>query len=181
MILAFVVLVGGGCSFISSDKDNGEENVEVTEYDNNWTSADNTEGITENEISGVINEQEVNIKSVQISKWDDEYSWSFSDKDSGEICDLIVDDKAVNFNSVILEEGTFEKKMEDNVDFDNYHAYYHYEQEDGVPMSINVGWAARVVVEKIDRENNKVEGYAKFEFEDDKTMIEGRFVADLCE
>lgn len=183
MALAFMVLVGGGCSLSTTTEEEGDQGEagEVTEYDSNWTSTIDKEGINETEVSGTINEQAVAIADVQIKKWDDEYSWSFSDIAPDETCGVVVDNDAVNFSSKILETGTFEKKMEDEIDFDSYHAYYHYEQEDGTPMSVNVEWAAKIVVEEIDTENNKVKGYAKIDFEDGKTMIDGMFEADLCE
>lgn len=183
MALAFMVLVGGGCSLTSTDDEEGDENEaeEVTEYDSNWTSAIDKEGIAETEVDGTINEQEVDIVDVQIKKWDDEYSWSFSDLAPSDTCGVVVDNDAVNFSSKILEMGTFEKKMEDEIEFDDYHAYYHYEQDDGTPMSVNVSWSAKIVVTEIDTENNKVKGYAKIDFEDGKTMIDGMFEADLCE
>jgi hypothetical protein len=180
LVFAFMVLVGGGCS--SDKEETSEETVsEVTEYDSNWTSAIDTSEIATTEVAGTINEQEATIADVQIKKWDDEYSWSFSNMAPDETCGLVMDNDAVNFSSTRLETGTFEKKMEDEIEFDDYHAYYHYEQEDGTPMSINVEWSAKIVVEEIDTENNKVKGYAKIDFEDGKTMIDGSFEADLCE
>lgn len=182
MVFAFMLLVGGGCSLSSDKEETSEEAVtEVTEYDSNWTSTINKTGIATTEVAGTINEQEATIADVQIKKWDDEYSWSFSNMASDETCGLVMDNNAVNFRSTRLETGTFEKKMEDEIDFDNYHAYYQYEQSDGTPMSVNVSWSAKIVVEEIDTENNKVKGYAKVDFGDGKTMIDGSFEADLCE
>ena len=182
MVFAFMLLVGGGCSLSSDKEETSEEAVtEVTEYDSNWTSTINKTGIATTEVAGTINEQEATIADVQIKKWDDEYSWSFSNMASDETCGLVMDNNAVNFRSTRLETGTFEKKMEDEIDFDNYHAYYQYEQSDGTPMSVNVSWSAKIVVEEIDTENNKVKGYAKVDFSDGKTMIDGSFEADLCE
>ena len=181
IIFAFMLLVGGGCN---SDKEeaNKETTTEIIEYDSNWTSEiDKSDIATTTEVDGTINEKEIDIVEVQIKKWNDEYSWSFSDMASDEACGVVLDNSAVNFSSIRLETGTFEKKMEENVDFNSYHAYYHYEQEDGTPMSINVEWSAKIVVEEIDIENNKVRGYAKVDFEDGKSMIDGMFEADLCE
>ena len=48
-------------------------------------------------------------------------------------------------------------------------------------MTINTEGAAKVVVKKIDEASKKVTGWARFNFDDDKTMIEGSFTADLCE
>lgn len=109
------------------------------------------------------------------------YSWTFSNKAPDSTCGVIVDNDAVNFSSKKLQKGTFEKKIEDEINFDDYHAYYHYEQVDGTPMSVNVDWSAKVVVDKIDEANKKVSGFAKFDFKDGKTSIEGKFEGDLCE
>ena len=182
MVFAFMILVGGGCSLTTTEEESSDKTTkEATEYDSNWTSTIDKTGIATTEVAGTINEKEATIADAQITKWDDEYSWSFSNTAPDETCGVVIDNDAVNFSSIRLEEGTFEKKMEDEVDFDSYHAYYHYEQEDGTPMSINVDWSAKIVVEKIDEENNKVEGYVKIDFEDGKSMINGAFTADLCE
>lgn len=181
MIFAFMVLVGSGCSFSTTTEESTDETSDTTEYDSNWTSKVDKTGIATTDVAGTINESEVTIADVQIKKWDDEYSWSFSDTAPDETCGVVIDNDAVNFSSMRLETGTFEKKMEDEVDFDSYHAYYHYEQDDGTPMSVNVEWSAKIAVEKVDTENNKVEGYAKVDFEDGKTIIDGAFTADLCE
>jgi len=182
MVFAFMLLVGGGCSLSSNTEETSEEAVtEVTEYDSNWTSEIDKSEVATTEVTGTINETEATIAEVQITKWDEEYSWSFSNMAADEACGVVIDNDAVNFSSTRLETGTFEKKMEDEVEFDDYHAYYHYEQEDGTPMSINVDWSAKIVVEEIDTENNKVKGYAKVDFDDGKTMIDGAFTADLCE
>ncbi len=181
--LSLMILAGGGCttSTNTNDDSSSEEATEATSYDDNWTSAIDQSGIATTEVAGKINEKDVTIPNVQIQKWDDEYSWSFSDMAPDETCGVVVDNDAVNFSSKMLEIGTFEKKMEDEIEFDDYHAYYHYEQEDGTPMSVNVDWAAKIVVTDIDTENNKVKGYAKIDFDDGKTAIDGAFEADLCE
>jgi hypothetical protein len=184
-VLALVVFMGAGCSFSTSTDEEGDKEAateeKVTEYDSNWTSKIDKSGIAETDVTGKINEKDVTIADIQIKKWDGEYSWSFSNLAPDETCGVVIDNDAVNFSSNKLETGTFEKKMENEIDFDNYHAYYHYEQADGTPMSVNVGWSAKIVVDEIDEANKKVTGYAKVDFDDGKSAIDGKFEADLCE
>ena len=68
----------------------------------------------------------------------------------------------------------------EEVDFDNYSAYYHYEQESGTPMSINEDWTATLVVNELNESLGVVSGYVDFDF-DDGTEISGMFEAELCE
>lgn len=178
----FLILAGAGCTNQEAKKEEtSKTESEVKEYDKNWTSKKDQSEIKTTPIAGKINDKDVTIADVQIKKWDNEYSWAFSNIKADEACGVIIDNDAVNFSSTRLEEGTFQKKMEDEIDFDTYHSYYQYEQADGTPMSVNVGWAAKIVVNKIDQTNKKVEGLARFEFDDGKTAIEGTFTADLCE
>lgn len=180
--LAFVLAVvlvavfsGAGC-----EKKTAEEVTTTVASEQNWTNSVDRGTIPDAPISGTLNEKAVTIKAVQITKWDGSYSWTFSNIAPDSACGVIVDNDAVNFSSKVLQKGTFGKKMADEIEFANYHVYYHYEQADGTPMSINIGWDAKVVVKEIDETNNKVTGWASFNFEDGKTKIEGLFTADLC-
>lgn len=178
-----IVLLGASCEVTQeaiNESTTANTNTAAT-ADTNWTTATTKGTITDTPIAGTINEKEVTIASVQIDVWDDYYSWSFSSLAPDETCGLVMDDSAVNFSSVVLQKGTFSKTMTEEVEFDDYNAYYHYEQDDGTPMSVNVDWAATVVISEIDEDNNTVTGWAKFEFDDSKTEIEGSFEADLCE
>lgn len=149
--------------------------------DANWTNSSVRGSISDSAIAGKLNDEAIKIAYTKITKWDNEFRWTFSNVASSDVCGIILDDNAINFDSKILKEGTFTKKMEDVVAFDDYYAYYHYEETDGSPMSINGGWASTVVVKEINKDTKKVIGWAKFDFEDKKTSVEGSFTADYCE
>lgn len=168
-LAATLFLAGWGCQ---------KEEIAADPY---WTSATDRGDIPDKPIEGTINNEPIDLKTVQITKFEDEYDWTFSNVGPDVTCGVIVDDDAVNFSAIKLAEGTFEKKMSEDIKFDEYHAYYHYLQDDGVPMSVNPEWAARVVVNEIDEEARKVSGWAKFEFSDGRAAIEGAYTADLCE
>lgn len=155
--------------------------TETPKEETKWTESKDPGDMSTDEIKGKINEKEGSILNVSVKKWEDDYSWTFSNKAQETACSVNIDDDGVNFSAKDLREGTFTKAMEEEVDFNDYHAYYYYEMEDGNPMSVNVSWSAKIVVEKIDEEAKKVDGYARFEFEDGKTKIEGKYTADLCE
>ncbi|MFH2104794.1 MAG: hypothetical protein ABII72_01005 [Parcubacteria group bacterium] len=180
-IAVAVTLTAGGCAKTEETTTDTTSEETVEEVDENWTTATGKGDIADEAISGTINGEEVTIESVSIKDWDGEYSWSFSTLAPDSTCGVVIDDNAVNFSSKALQAGTFAKKMEDEIEFSDYHAYYHYEQEDGTPMSVNVDWDATIVVKEVDKDANKVSGWAKFDFSDEKTALEGSFEADLCE
>jgi hypothetical protein len=178
-VFVLMLLVGSGCTNNKDKEVSTDGEVETgSEY---WSSNTDKGEIGGEAIAGKINDKEETIENVKITQWEDEYTWTFSDLAPDDVCGVIIENDAVNFSSKDLEEGTFKKKMDEEIEFDDYHAYYHYNQEDGTPMSVNVGWSADIVVTNIDKDGKKAEGYAKFEFNDGKTAIEGKFVADLCE
>ena len=113
MVMAIMVLVGGGCSLTSTEEEESSDKTteETTEYDSNWTSEIDKTGIATTAVAGTINETEATIADVQITKWDDEYSWGFSNTAPEASCGVVVDNDAVNFSSMRLETGTFEKKF----------------------------------------------------------------------
>jgi len=180
-IVVAVVLTAGGCTKEEDKKETTEatEAEETTEA--NWTKSTDRGEIADQAISGKINDESVTIKDVQVEEFEGEYRWSFSSLAPDSTCGLIMDNSAVNFSSKILQEGTFSKKMDEEVEFEDYHSYYHYDQTDGTPMSVNVDWSATIVVEEVDEANKKVSGWAQIDFTDELTVIEGSFEADLCE
>ena len=149
-IAVAVVLTAGGCTKIKDTKEETTKTEEVTEA--NWTKSTDRGEIVDQVISGKVNDESVTIKDVQVQEWDGEYSWSFSNLAPDSTCGVVIDNSAVNFSSKVLQAGTFSKKMDEEVEFEDYHAYYHYEQADGTPMSVNVDWSATIVVEKVDKE-----------------------------
>lgn len=147
-----------------------------------WTDDTDRGDIPDEHITGVINDQEVKITDIQITDMDGEYDWSFSTGLPDDTCGVVIGDDAVNFSSKELQEGTFEKLMDEEIEFDDYHSYYHYDQgEDQGPMSVNVDWEAKVIVKEIDEDTDTVSGWARFDFSDGHTRLEGSFTADLCE
>lgn len=168
-----LVIMGAGCG-----KTTTEIKIEDEEH---WSASTDRGDIKNQPISGKIHNRKTDIANVTIKKWDEEYDWVFSNKAPDSTCGVLTDNDAVTFNSKILQTGTFEKKMSEEIEFDDYHAYYHYEQKKGTPMSINPEWETKIVVKEIDEANKKVAGWAKFIFEEDKTLLEGSFTADLCE
>ena len=179
-IAVAVTLTAGGCAKKTEDASTDTEKA-VEKIDENWTTATDKGDIKDEAISGKINDQDVEIKNVSITDWDGEYSWAFSTLAPESACGVVVDNDAVNFSSKALQAGTFTKGVADEIEFSDYHAYYHYEQEDGTPMSVNVDWGATIVVKEVDKDGKKVSGWAKFDFSDEKTALEGSFEADLCE
>ncbi|GEM_PF-1797210 len=154
----------------------------VTTTTSEWWTTDTDQGdIPDEPIGGVINEQNVEITDVQVTDMDGYYDWTFSTGTPDEACGIILEDDAVHFSSRELATGTFEKLMDEEIEFDDYHSYYHYNQDDNTPMSVNVDWEAKVVVSEIDEDNDTVSGWARFDFSDGATRIEGSFTADLCE
>lgn len=154
-------------------------NQEITKW---WTDTTDKGDIADAPIAGKLNGVDTTIAYVKIKKWDDEYGWDFTNTEpSSRPCGLSTDDNAVHFSSKVLKTGTFEKKLDQAIEFDDYHSYYHYKQADGVPMSVNDEWAAKVVIAAVDETTKKVSGWARFEFKGDKTAIAGKFEADLCE
>jgi hypothetical protein len=179
-IAALAIVFTTGCGEETVTTTTNEVTVNETS-EANWSTDIDHGDIPDTPIAGKINGQDVTIANVSVTKWDDSYDWEFSTAAPDEACGVVIDNDAVNFSSKVLQTGTFEKTMDEEIEFDDYHAYYHYEQDDGTPMSVNVDWSAKLVVDEVDEENNKVTGWAEFDFSDEETMIEGSFEADLCE
>lgn len=167
LLALFLFLPLGGCSKKSKDF--------------HWSNATSRGAIADTPIAGTINGKKGGIPYIRVKKWQDEYSWEFSNKGAESKCDIVMDNDAVKWSAKLLRTGTFSKKMDEEIPFDDYHAYYYYEQEDGSPMSVNVEWAAKVVIRNIDTANKTVEGWADFAFKDGRTEISGKFKADLCD
>lgn len=184
LVFALMVLAGASCG-VTTEDDTANTNAaantnEATAADSQWTSSTSQGSIADTPMAGTINGEEVTILDVQITDWDEYFSWEFSDTAVAEACDVETDNSAVSFDTDELTVGTYEKTMTEE-ETGEYYAYYYYQQEDGTPMSVNTSWAATVVVSEIDETNNKVSGWAKFEFDDGLTVIEGSFEADICE
>jgi len=188
--VAITLLAAAGCeksvsvttdgTTTTTTTSDGETTTTVTTSE--WWTSDTDRGdIPGEHISGVINEQDVKITDVQVTDMDGYFDWDFSTGIPDDTCGVIMEDDAVHFSSKELMTGTFEKLMDEEIDFDNYHSYYHYNQDDNSPMSVNVDWEAKVVIKEIDEDTDTVLGWARFDFSDGKTRLEGSFTADLCE
>lgn len=170
------------CISACTKKDNTSKKSDNSpKAEESWSSSLDRGNIPDTPIAGKINDKTLPIAYVKVKKWFENYSFAFSTIKPESPCSVVMGDDAVEFSSKVLKEGTFSKKMDEPVKFDDYHAYYYYKQADGSPMSINTEWSATVVVSKIDKDAKKVKGWAKFDFGDGKTAIEGTFDADLCE
>jgi len=169
-LAAALIITGAGCKKDSS-----------TTTEKNWSSSTEKGSLPDTAISGKINGKNVAIANVTVKKWDNEYDWSFSNQAPSDACGVVTGNDAVNLSMKKLQKGTFEKKVDEEVEFNDYSSYYYYSQEDGTPMSINTNWDAKIVIKNIDKANKKVTGWAKISYDDKKTEISGSFSADLCE
>lgn len=185
LVLVAVTLVGASCETTTTTTNENANtavaNTNTAAKTSEWTASTSRGDILDAAISGKINGKDVAIAEVQITKWDEYYSWSFSDTAADETCGLVMENDEVVFDSKDLQEGTYTKTLEEETDINEYYAYYVYNQEDGTPMSVNNDYSAIVVVSELDETNKIVTGWAKFEFEDGLTELEGSFTADLCE
>lgn len=182
IVLAAVVLVGASCETTTTNENTNTAAANTnTAATSQWTSSTSRGDIADTPMAGTINGEAVTIAEVQINDWSDYYSWEFSDIVGDETCDILLENNEVVFDSMDLQEGTYEKTMTEEADIDEYYAYYVYNQEDGTPMSVNSDWSATVVISELDKTNDTVTGWAKFEFDDGLTELEGSFTADLCE
>lgn len=185
LVLVALALVGASCETTTTTTTNENTNAAAANTNaaktSEWTSSTSRGDILDTAISGKINGKDVAIAEVQITKWDEYYSWSFSDTKADETCGLVMENDEVVFDSKDLQEGTYTKTLDEEADINEYYAYYVYNQEDGTPMSVNNEYSATVVVSELDETDNTVTGWAKFEFKDGLTELEGSFTADLCE
>ena len=174
LVMGLVVILGAGCQ----NKD--EEATVTVPSDEQWSSTTDAGGIPTSPLAGELNGQAFTMESAIIQEWDGEYEFSFSSLAPSDTCGVVTGDNAVHFSSKVLQTGTFEKTIDEEIAFEDYHSYYHYQQENGAPMSVNVEWKSKIVITEIDDTNNKVKGYADIEFEDCLTKVAGSFTADLC-
>lgn len=182
-----LMLVGAGCT-VTTDSGAG---VSADLIDGGWTPGATAQaGIPSDPVSGSINGESVDIASVVIEDWGDDYEWSFSNQAPAETCGFLSGDDAVNFRSVELMEGTFLKTADADVEFDDAHAYYVYQKPEGGPHSVNTAWTAKIVVTEVQDQVSQDDfgndigqamGYVELAFEDGQTEIAGSFTADICQ
>ncbi|MDP2625100.1 MAG: hypothetical protein Q8P27_02840 [Candidatus Peregrinibacteria bacterium] len=191
-LFAVVLLVGcssGGTTTTTTTST--ETTTETVAESTLWTNDVDAGSIGDSNMYGWLNYEDFELAYVSIDNWGDEYSWTFSNLAPDSTCGIVFDDDAVRFSSKDLQEGTLVKEMDDDPEFDEYYAYYYYQDEDGWPYSMNTDWSARIVVESIDEDAMEdewgstvglVTGWAEFEFGDDlETWVSGSFTAELCD
>ncbi|MFA6027489.1 MAG: hypothetical protein WC752_01020 [Patescibacteria group bacterium] len=185
LLLTVVILTGAGCQTTTTDTNtaDADTNAAVTES-SVWTDATDQGTIPDTTASGTLNGQDFTATYVEVHNWDDHYTVEFSNTAPDEECGVVMDNDAISFSTKDLQIGTFDKALEDELAFDDYNAYYYYEQESGTPMSVNVDWAGKLVVSNIDEATDTVTGWADFTFDSEageETAISGAFTAPICE
>ena len=184
LLLAVLVFVGASCEVTDTTDTNttttNTVTTNTTTATSEWTSATDQGTIPSTDASGTLNGEDFTVVHVQIIDWDDYYNWTFSNTAPDSSCGVIIDDSAVNFSSKDIQVGTFDATSDD-VEFDDYSSYYHYEQADGTPMSVNVDWTGTVVVTDFDETAGTIEGYVEFTFDDGLTAVSGAFEGEVCE
>jgi hypothetical protein len=110
--------------------------------------------IPDGPMRGVIHGQPVEIQSVFIEPDIDDKGWSFtfSSAAAEDPTDVIDLEREVNLDidQAPAPGYTFTKGLEENVEFDDFHAYYVYPQDDGSPYSINSPWSCAIEIESAD-------------------------------
>jgi len=201
--LVTLVLVGAGCT-VTSNTNTATTTTTPTTTDDAvvadttatgtaatlWGSGVTQGAIPSTALAGTINSVPVTIAHVQVDFDGEEYDWTFSDTDNTSTCSFKTGDSEVNLRTKDMLSGTLTKTLDQDVEFDDYHSYYVYPQENGSPMSVNTDWDATVVVTGITRgleegtfgqSVGSVTGFADISFGDGKTAISGAFEAELCE
>lgn len=194
LLLAVVLLTGAGCqtTTTTTNTSTAVANTNATEANVNavvtgstvWTEATNQGDIPDTAVTGTLNGKDFEAKYIVVKKWDDYYTLEFSNLAPDDDCGVVMDNNAISFSTKDLQVGTFNKTMDEKLEFDDYSAYYYYEQENGTPMSVNNDWAGKLVVSSIDETTDTVTGWADFSFDSEageETEISGAFEASICE
>jgi hypothetical protein len=157
----------------------------VTEFA--WTDTPSLASIPAGAITGVINGQPFEAKTVRVNKADSGLTLELSDTAVDEPTDIIIKDTGVNLRFPIAEGTTGEllKSFDDEVDFEMTHAYYWYPQgDDKGPMSVNATWACALQISDWTLEANaddeailgSVKGKVAITFDDEeKSWVAGSF------
>lgn len=171
-----IVLLVFSLGFYSSTSVSQETNT--TNY---WSDSSERGSIPDKPMAGKINAKETEVPYVEIkfSERTKEWQWKFANKKAIPPCATLSKEDAVRFRSKHLKKGTFSKKMDQKEEF-KYQGGYHYAKPMGGPMSVIEDWEGIVVINKVDKPNNKVMGWAQFKFKDGKTEIAGSYEAYLC-
>lgn len=183
LLLVVFLLVGAGCETTTTTTDDDSTTTtnkeEATTTTSAWTNETDQGTIPSTDVAGTLNDAAHEVAYVAVTDWDDYYNWTFSNTAPDTDCGVVIDDSAVNFSSKEIQVGTFDA-AKDDVDFDEYSAYYHYEQDDGVPMSVNVDWDFNIVVTEFDKTAGTIDGFIDADF-DDGTEISGAFSGVVCD
>ncbi|MFO7945716.1 MAG: hypothetical protein R6V19_02730 [Armatimonadota bacterium] len=154
-----------------------------------WTETPSLDAIPEGTITGMINGEPFEAKTVRIQQLDDQVGaqLEISDQAVEEPTDIISEDTGVQLRFPI-EEGTSGElvmSLDDDKDFDTTNAFYWYPQgDDKGPMSINADWGCALQIddwtleesEEYDDVVGTVTGKVAITFNDEKkSWVAGTF------
>ncbi len=179
--------------------------IEVKEVEAN---DDKEELFNKTDITGVLNKNPVNIiyGSVLIDEDifsnGEYYEWTFATNNPEKSCGFVQEENGIIFETREMEEGiyhsidsqkpvTFISKTgeEREIPYDDFGSLYYYQDNDGNQRSIRGEWTGKFVINKIDIENKKIEGWLDVEYEQfvfggeiraEKSEVSGSFEAYNC-
>lgn len=152
-----------------------------------WTDAPSLPSIPDGVITGVVNGEPFEAKTVRVKQGENGGELEISNVAVDEPTDVIVEDTGISLRFPIAEGTTDElvKTFDDNVDFDMTHSFYWYPQGgDKGPMPVNPTWACAlqvsdwVLAKDADDEDilGNVKGKLAITFDDDeKSWVAGSF------
>jgi len=152
-----------------------------------WAEAPTLASIPNASITGMVNGEKFEAKTVRVKKGDSGPELEMSNGTADTPTGLIMDDTGVELRFPLAEgtTGQFTKALADDVDFDSAHGWYWYPQGgDKGPMSVNPTWACAVEVTEwtmqtsADDENvlGNIKGKVAVCFDDDsKSWVAGTF------
>ncbi len=133
-----------------------------------WSKAPTLASIPDGPITGMINGEKFEAKTVRIEKTDDGPELEISNVAAETPTGMVMDDTGIELSFSIPEgtTGEFAKTFDDDVDMETAHAWYWYEQEgDKGPMSVNPTWGCALQISdwtlKPDEEDKNILGKVK--------------------
>jgi len=151
-----------------------------------WSDAPTVAQVPDAPIEGMINGKEFTANTVRIEKGDNgKATLEISDAKLEDPTGIITEDTGVDLDFTLPEgkPGEMVRKIADEKNFDQEHAYYHYPQGgDKGPMSVNDPWGCALKIDSwdmtADPKNEKILGTVKGKvaivFEDDpKSWVAG--------
>jgi len=133
-----------------------------------WSEAPTLASIPDGPITGMINGEKFEAKTVRIEKTDDGPELEISSVAVETPTGLAMDDTGIELRFSIAEGTTaeFMKAFDDELDVEAGHAWYWYEQGgDKGPMSVNPTWGCALQITEwslqADEDNEKILGHVK--------------------